>query len=227
MDRSITFMEKLSTGYSFTDLGYRDYIAARFLLNNHYIVQGLTLASIAVEKYLKAIIVFNLQEREWYNYHFDRFEQLKNLVAKVNSDVTQEFDPVFVAILEKAFKIRYYDKIEKPIFMGFYINQFIGELDYTINYLENFIFNTQSCGQSITVYNKAVINKDSGLYYNNFILNKENKKDFMEKPDIGFSIYISVGSVVHQEKIVKGGSTRNTYEGQIAEFTEFGPEFIL
>ncbi|PWB27299.1 hypothetical protein [Flavobacterium sp. HTF] len=227
MDKSITFMEKLSTGYSFTELGYRDYIAARFLLNNHYIVQGLTLASIAVEKYLKAIIVFNLQEREWYNYHFDKFEQLKNLLVKVNSDVTQKFDPVFVAILEKAFKIRYYDKIEKPIFMGFYINQFIGELDYTIDYLENFIFNTQSCRQPITVYNKAVINKDSGLYYNNFILKKENKKYFMEKPDIGFSIYISVGSVVHQEKIVKGGSTRNKYEGQIAEFTEFGPEFIL
>lgn len=226
MDKSITFMEKLSTGYSFTDLGYRDYIAARFLLNNHYILQGLTLASIAVEKYLKAIIVFNLQEREWYNYHFDRFEKLKNLLANVNSDVTKEFDPVFVAILEKAFKIRYYDKIEKPIFMGFYINQFIGELDYTIDYLENFIFNTQSCGQPITVYNKAVINKDSDLYYNNYILNKENKKYFMEKPDIGFSIYISIGSVVHKEKIVKGGSTRNKYDGQIAEFTEFGQEFI-
>lgn len=227
MDKSITFMEKLSTGYSFTELGYRDYIAARFLLNNHYILQGLTLASIAVEKYLKAIIVFNLQEREWYNYHFDRFEKLKNLLAKVNSDVTKEFDPVFVAILEKAFKIRYYDKIEKPIFMGFYINQFIGELDYTIDYLENFIFNTQSCGQPITAYNKAVINKDSGLYYNNFILNKENKKYFMEKPDIGFSIYISVGSVVHQEKIVKGGSTLNKYDGQIAEFNELSAEFIL
>lgn len=226
MDRSITFMEKLSTGYSFTELGYRDYIAARFLLNNHYIVQGLTLASIAVEKYLKAIIVFNLQERESYNYHFDRFEKLKNLLSKVNSDVTQEFDPVFVAILEKAFKIRYYDKIEKPIFMGFYINQFIGELDYTINYLENFIFNTQSCGQPITVYNKAVINKDSDLYYNNFILNKKNKKYFMEKPDIGFSIYISVGSVVHQEKIVKGGSKRNKYDGQIAEFNEFSQQYI-
>lgn len=227
MGRSISFMEKLSTGYSFTELGYRDYIAARFLLNNHYILQGVTLASIAVEKYLKAIIVFNLQEREWYNYHFDRFEKLKNLLAKVNSDVTKEFDPVFVAILEKAFKIRYYDKIEKPIFMGFYINQFIGELDYTIDYLENFIFNTQSCGQPITAYNKAVINKDSSLYYNNFILNKENKQYFMEKPDIGFSIYISVGSVVHHEKIVKGGSTRNKYDGQISEFTEFGPEFIL
>lgn len=219
-------MEKLFTGYSFADLGYRDYIAARFLLNNHLIVQGLTLASTAVEKYLKAVIAFNLQEKEWYNYHFDRFEKLKNLLSKVNRDVTEEFDPLFITVLEKAFKIRYYDKIEQPIFMGFYINQFIGELDYTINYLENFIFNTQSCGQSITLYSKAVIKKDSDLFHNNYILNQENKKDYMEMPDIGFSIYINVGSVVHREEIAKGGITQNRYEGRIAEFKEFGRDFL-
>ncbi|EJL64852.1 hypothetical protein [Flavobacterium sp. CF136] len=227
MDRSITYMEKLSNGYSLTELGYRDYIAARFLLNNHFIVQGLNLASTAVEKYLKAVIVFNLKERERYNYHFDRFNLLKNLLAKVNNDVTEEFDPVFIAILEKAFKIRYYDKIKKPIFMGFYINQFIGELDYTIDYLEKFISNTQSGGQSITVYSKAVKNNDPHLYENNFILKKENKKDFMEKPDVGFSIYIRVESVIQEEKVVKGGSTRNKYDGRISKFTQFGTNFML
>jgi hypothetical protein len=51
-------------------------------------------------------------------------------------------------------------------------------------------------------------------------------RDYMEMLDIGFSIYISVGSVVHTEEIVKGGSIRNKYDGQIAEFTEFGPDFI-
>ncbi|WP_289658334.1 hypothetical protein [Flavobacterium panacagri] len=227
MGRPFDFMEKLSAGYTFVDLGYRDYIAARFLLNNDFIVQGLALASTAVEKYLKAVIVFNLQEKEWYNYHFDRFEKLKNLLGKVNRDVTEEFDSLFVAILEKAFKIRYYDKLEKPIYIGFYINQFIGELDYTINYLETFIFNTQSAGQSMTDYSKAVRNKDSGLYYNNFVLNNKNKKDFMEKPDKGFSLYLSIGPVIQKEEITKGGSTRNSYDGRIAEFREFGSDLIM
>jgi len=221
MDKSITHMEKLFDAQALIDLGYRDYSAARFLLNNHFIIQGLTLASTAVEKYLKAVIVFNLEKRERYNYHFDRFEQLKKLLAKVNSDVTQEFDPVFVSILEKAFKIRYYDKIKEPIFMGFYINQFIGELDYTIDFLEKFIADTQNGGRSISAYNRAVKDNDPHLYENNFILKNVNKKDFMEKPDIGFSIYIRTGSVVHEEKVVKGGSTRNKYDGQISEFTEF------
>lgn len=227
MRRSINFMEKLSTGYSLADLGYRDYIAARFLLNNHFIVQGLTLASTAVEKYLKAVIVFNLQEREWYNYHFDRFEKLKSLLAKVNRNVTEEFDPLLVEILEKAFKIRYYDKLEKPIYIGFYINQFIGELDYTINYLENFILNTQSAGQSITDYSKAVRNNDPNLYTNNYILKNENKKKYMEKPDMGFSIYLSIGPAIQREEITKGGSTRNSYDGRIAEFREFGSNFMF
>ena len=204
------------------DLGYRDYIAARFLLNNHLIVQGLTLASTSVEKYLKALIVFNLNERENYYYHFDRFEKLKNLLAKVNNDVTVEFDPVFLEILENAFKIRYYDRIEKPIFMGFYINQFIGELDYTIDFMERYIANTQNGGQTMSAYSSAIKNNDSHLYENNFILSKEDKKDFMEKPDIGFSIYIRIGSVVQNEEIVKGGSVRNKYEGKISKFTEFG-----
>ncbi len=78
------------------NLGYRDYIAARVLLNNHLIVQGLALASTSLEKYLKALIVFNLKEREKYHYHFDRFEKLKDLLCKVNKDVTEEFDPFFL-----------------------------------------------------------------------------------------------------------------------------------
>ncbi|OXG05070.1 hypothetical protein BC749_10959 [Flavobacterium araucananum] len=226
MDKSITYMEKLFNGYALIDLGYRDYIAARFLLNNHFIVQGLTLASTAVEKYLKAVIVFNLEERERYNFHFDRFIYLKNLLSRVNQDVTEGFDPLFLEILGDAFKIRYYDKIESPIYMGFYINQFIGELDWTIDFIENFIAKTQSGGQSISPYTKAVQSRDPHLYTNNFVLHKENKKDFMEKPDVGFSIYISIGSSVHRENVVKGGSTRNKYEGRIAEFTEFGPDYL-
>ncbi|WP_422082018.1 hypothetical protein [Ulvibacterium sp.] len=221
MDNSITWTEKLCKGHWLIDLGYRDYIAARFLLNNHLIIQGLTLASTSVEKYLKAIIVFNLKHREKYHYHFDRFEKLKNLLAKVNNDVITEFDPVFLEILENAFKIRYYDRIERPIFMGFYLNQFIGELDYTIDFMERFIANSQNGGESMSAYNRAIKNNDLHLYENNFVLSKENKKDFMEKPDVGFSVHLRIGSVVQEEKIVKGGSTKNKYEGQISKFTEF------
>lgn len=226
MKKSITYMEKLSTGFSLMELGYRDYIASRTLLNDHLIVQGLTLASTAIEKYLKAVIVFNLDGRERYHYHFDNFERLKKLLSKVNNDITEEFDPLFLEILGNAFKIRYYDNIKEPVFMGFYINQFIAELDWTVHFVENYIAKTISGERSTSLYRKAVSDKNSNLYTNNYILKKQNKKDFMEMPDIGFSIYIDIGPIVHHEKVVKGGKTKNKYEGRIAEFNEFSNDFL-
>lgn len=60
---SITQTEKFLNGPTLLDLGYRDYIAARFLLNNKFIIQGLTLASTALEKYLKSLIVLTSKEK--------------------------------------------------------------------------------------------------------------------------------------------------------------------
>src|SRR6188474_1578669 len=108
MDNSITWAKRQSIGSSLVDLGYRDYIAARFLLNNEFIIQGLTLASTAVEKYLKALIIFTSKKKEKYNYHLDNFSKLKTILDKNYHDVTKRFDPVFLSILEKAYKIRYY-----------------------------------------------------------------------------------------------------------------------
>ena len=139
--------------------------------------------------------------------------------------MTGEFDPVFLEILETVFKIRYYDNIKQPVFIGIYINQFIGELDFTIDFLENFIAKTEFGGESSSAYNRAINKNDSHLYENNFILKKENKKDFMEKPDVGFSIHIRIESVVQTEQTVKGGSTINKYEGRISKFSEFGSNF--
>ncbi len=227
MDNSITWAEKLTTGYNLVDLGYRDYIAARVLLNKHLIIRGLTLASTAVEKYLKAVIVFNLQKKERYHFHLDKLELLKKLLIKINNDVTKEFDPLFLEILQNAFRIRYYDNLKDPIFIGLYINQFIGELDFTVDLIEKHIAITQNGGKSFSAYARAITDNDQTLYENNFILNKVDKKLHMEKPDIGFSIYVYNRSPFHDERIVKGGVTKNIYDGQISTFSDFNEDLYL
>ncbi|UPT69951.1 MAG: hypothetical protein M0D53_12525 [Flavobacterium sp. JAD_PAG50586_2] len=183
MAKAITFSEKCSIGYSLIDLGYRDYIAARFLLNNRFVIQGLTLASTAVEKYLKALIVLSSNEKERYYHHFDNFKKLKALLSKNNWDVTERFDPVFLNILENAFKIRYYDKLDKPILIGFYVNQFIGELDDTIYFMETSAFKTQ---KNETPYRRAVHSNDTHLYHNNFTLSNQEKKTSWKNPMMDF-----------------------------------------
>jgi hypothetical protein len=104
MGKPLAFTEKQLKGSTLVDLGYRDYIDARFLLNNKFIIQGLTLASTAVEKYLKALIVFTSKEKEKYNVHLDNIGKLKNILQKNNCDVTKTFDPIFIKILEDVYK---------------------------------------------------------------------------------------------------------------------------
>jgi hypothetical protein len=221
MDNSTTWSKRQSIGSSLVDLGYRDYIAARFLLNNEFVVQGLTLASTAVEKYLKALIVFTSKEKEKYNYHFDNLIKLKTILAKNHYDVTKKFDPVFLSILEKAYKIRYYDKLNEPIKIGFFLNQFIGELDSTIHFLET----SDTPG---LLYMQAIQNKDPNLYQNNFILNKQDKKDFMERPDTAFAIHIQIDSSSHKENKVVGRDVVNKYDGHLAIFTDpFEPNLFV
>uniref|UniRef100_UPI00404AF0F7 hypothetical protein n=1 Tax=Gelidibacter sp. TaxID=2018083 RepID=UPI00404AF0F7 len=86
------------------------------------------------------------------------------------------------------------------------------------DFMETFVLNTQN---GITPYRTAIKEKDRHLYKNNYILNKENKKDFMEKLDEGFSIQISTNSVVHTETTIKGKGIINKYEGKISIFTDF------
>jgi hypothetical protein len=45
-------------GVEYLNLAFKDYIAARMLLNNNMLLQGAGLASSAIEKYLKAYALF-------------------------------------------------------------------------------------------------------------------------------------------------------------------------
>ncbi|MFT3795644.1 hypothetical protein [Flavobacterium sp.] len=221
MGKDYTFFEKCSISASLNDLAYRDYVAARCLLNNELIIQGLTLASTAVEKYLKSIIVFHSIDKINYHYHFDRIEKLKNALSNIY-DLDEKFDPVFLTILEKTYKIRYYDKLKEQILIGIYLNQFLGELDATILDLETFIMKTQNGNNKFTNYWRAIENKDPNLYNNNYLLTKQEKKEFMEKPGFAFSICIKAGtSAIGFEKTVSCKKIAVSYDGNLSTFEDF------
>jgi HEPN domain-containing protein len=227
MAKSISWAERLTNGSILVDLGYRDYIAARFLLNNRYIVQGLTLASTAVEKYLKSLIAFNLKEKKRYDVHLSNLAKLKRILNENNCDVTNNLDLIFLNILEQIYKIRYYDTLKKPISIGFYLNQFIGELDNTIYLLETSL-NPEASSNSITPYKRALKNKDPHLLKNNFVLKKQDKKTFMEKPTTAFSIHVYVSSPHQIENTAVGKNIKPPkYEGQLSTFTEFLPDWSV
>jgi HEPN domain-containing protein len=121
---------------------FDEYIAGRFLFLNGYYNQALTLASTAVEKYLKtALAILNIKKR----IHLDKYAELCDLFSPTPYHMLPGMlDEYFLDILGKIYKYRYLDVLEGPTTIGFLTNQFLGELDYTVEKIDRLLNITQN-----------------------------------------------------------------------------------
>jgi hypothetical protein len=210
-------MDEQDLASSLLSLGYKDYIASRFLLNNNYLIQGLTLASSAVEKYFKVILALNGKTKKEMGVHLDRLDKLKKLLSDCYTDITVHLDERFLQLLGKAYQARYYDNLSQPITISFFVNQVLGELDFTINFIESLVTKKNTSGELFkTSYRRAVEENNADLYYKNYVLQRIPKKEFMEAVDNGFAVYIDCNNTM-KEIEVEGTNIRNTYDGNIGE----------
>ena len=174
--------------YNFVKTGFQDYLSARLLINTGLFMPGITLASSAVEKYLKAIL---WNKTEVKKVHLDNISEIQNTFKKLKINLMENFDDNFLKILSVAYKIRYYDNVKGELSFGFFINQVLAELDYTIDYLDSSIkIIGKTDGNDISPYKEAIRNKDEILFKNNYLLNKIEKKVFMERPSKVCNLYI-------------------------------------
>jgi hypothetical protein len=200
---------------SFNTLAYNDYIAARVLLNNSLEIQGATMASTAIEKYIKVILAYHGKSK---NVHLDKMADLVKSLNDCYFDVTSLLDKAFLEIIEKVYKVRYIDKITDSITFGFFLNQFLGELDYTVYLFENNVIsgmNNAMGNQIKTQYHRAVDSKDVHLYQNNYLLNGQTKDKYMTMEDTGFSVQITPLSEGQEMFIARSQKMKVPYNGQI------------
>lgn len=169
---------------------YNDYIAARVLLNKDYTLQGVILASTALEKYFKALIVSH--SGKFKPVHFDRFDLIKKAIEEIGYDVIiNKMDPRFIEILSKIYPLRYYDNIKSPTSVGFFKNQFLGELDQAIYWFDQAIILSDDKGTVLSPVKRDFQNKNLDLLENNWVTQTPiDKKKFMETNCEGFAIYI-------------------------------------
>lgn len=200
-------------------LGYRDYIASRFLLNNDYILQGTLLASSAVEKYLKAGLAINGKRVK--KFHLDSLGQFKSLYSQTPYHTMFDvLDPIFLDILGKAYRYRYYDEttITKPDTIGFLVNQFLGTLDFTMLKLDSlFIITKEKDGVTTsqdTQLKRAAKSGLPDLLLNNYVLNKIDKTEFMNKKSKAFGLYITPLNFGEEIEII-GRDVVGLYEGKM------------
>jgi hypothetical protein len=214
-------MENGLIAFSLLTLGYRDYRVSRYLLNNEnndYVIQGLTFASTSIEKYIKVLLFLNGKTKSQINVHLNKLEQLKRNLSSCYYDITHKIDERFLEILGKVYEIRYYDDIKKPVTIGLFLNQFIGELDSAVNLFENVVIKDirDDNGSIIkSPYHRDIESKHKDLFENNYILNGISKKEHMEKEDTGFAIYIDPNSLALGEIKILGKGIKNIYHGQM------------
>jgi HEPN domain-containing protein len=180
----------------FVNAGYDDYIASRFLLNNGFFEQGVTLACYAVERYIKSVLLLLGMPLDKVRGHLSNFQKFEDLYQNLNHEykvLLNNIDPNFKKILRIVYSHRYYDDIKNERTFGFLVNQFLGELDYTVCMFET-IFATMTVVEgnidNTTSYAQNVRSNDKQLLENNYILHNIDKNEFMNRETYVYGVFV-------------------------------------
>jgi hypothetical protein len=211
---SINFMnfsdKKSKTSFHYTFLGFQDYQAARFLFRNDFFFQGMQLTSTTIEKYFKALLAL---KNTTVQIHLNKLDKMIKILRDNKIPEIDKADPKFLYVLSLVYKLRYFDKLKKEESFGILINQVLGELDFLVNLIETKITCKNHKGEIIKLgYKKAVEEKDSNLFYDNYILNNIDKKEFMERKSKFYSIQVSEDGNIYE---LIGDEVSTTYTGEI------------
>lgn len=163
----------------YISMSFSDYIAARILFNNNKLQQACILANTAIEKYFKALTA--AQGRKPFGGH-EITKQLPFIEDKYPV-IYKNLNIEFLIQLAKIYKSRYLDNLNPGYNYTIIQGKYLAELDFIFSILEPLLrFPDQSGNNSKTNYELSVENKDPYLWTSNYILNKTEKKLFIENP---------------------------------------------
>lgn len=168
----------------FLGLGFKDYIGARTLLLSELPLQGATLGSSAIEKYIKAVLAARGEEAQGH-LKLTHIKSLNNYVP----ELARKLNPEFLAFLQKCYSLRYTDRLPPDFNVAIYARETLAELDHTIFSMEfQLNFRNSNNTEIMTMYRSALKSNDSRLLTANHVLSKQDKVDFLKQPDVAYSI---------------------------------------
>ncbi len=139
-----------------------DYLAARALLLGGYVVQGTILANTAIEKYFKAGMVNR-------SITFNPIHNVSNLHAQLqNNGKILVLNAEFLAVLGKAYKLRYPDRLPSGFNVGLAAVKILVELDATVHTIRSgFKIGWTSGRQVVTKLDQMIRDNHPGLMTHN------------------------------------------------------------
>jgi len=152
-----------------------DYLAARSLLLDHFIIQGAILSNTAVEKYLKTILLIEGKE-------FPREHDVPKLYEKlISGEKNLGINKEYLNLLFKCYKMRYPDDLENGFNIALIETKMLVELDFTIHKIRGG-FRFQSDGKPIkTRIDFLLESNDENLMRNNCYFGSSDRKKLFEE----------------------------------------------
>lgn len=185
-NRSTSGHRRTAAILDFLNLGFKDYLAARVLLNNGLCLQGAILASTAVEKYFKALLSIR---GECPDGHLRKAHL--NSVRNFAPEMYRSLNESFLTFLQRCYKLRYLDQIPEHFNLGVGARMVLAELDITIDTIQASIRLRDQSGQEIrTPHRDAIERKNPHFFLNNHLVSGITKQEFLKAPDTWYGMRI-------------------------------------
>jgi hypothetical protein len=217
-----------SIGYGLTQLAFADYTAARRLLWDGYLLQGLILASTAVEKYLKAVLV---TQGRWGQRHLaDTYPIFRNS----GLDLVNVLNNEYIGHLIHSFSFRYLDDSDAgPESIVIEQLKVLAELDYTVAEIDRRLTVGPRAGEG-TPFQQAAENKNPVVAAHNYLLNGWPKRAFVQRRALQYVLLVERGLILFDAmlervalddgRFVGGALARDPQDSQRFNVTHTSPE---
>lgn len=170
-------------------MAYKDYIAARNLLHSGFLHQATFFINTCIEKELKA----SLFSHEIKVNATHETPKLLNIISQ-HVTWTTEINSEFIKVISKIYKSRYFENLGQGFNFVINKNKFLAELDFTYSFLESkTILHGEEEDNPFceSRYQKGINEKDTLIFFNNYILNNISKEDFLNQPDMVYEFRIA------------------------------------
>jgi HEPN domain-containing protein len=181
----------LETGKRFLGLkstAYKEYLAARHLLNDNFLHQAAFFTNTCFEKELKAYL-FCLDIT--VNIKHDTFKLL-NLLGQHAPKIAQNLNADFIKTITKIYSTRYYEELGPGFNFVIIRNKFLAELDYTFSFLDSLTSFKLGSQKEIPKSNFEMDKENNKveLLRNNYLLNNIDKAAFLNQEDLVYEYRI-------------------------------------
>jgi hypothetical protein len=186
--RSTSDPSRTTNVLDFLNLGLKDYVAARVLLNKGLCLQGAILGSTAVEKHFKAVLAIR-GEKASGHLQTAHFNSVRNFVPGMYSKLSTSF----LQFLQQCYKLRYLDQLPENFNLNIGARMTLAELDFTVDTIQAEVILHDQNGVEINIpYRHAVLHPTSPshrhILENNYLVEGVEKAVFLKRSEVWFAI---------------------------------------